>query len=156
MAKSTEECRKDCEVFGDWVELEKEYSELILKNQKLQAELKDARLELCCPETINTEKEKLHKVAAIVLCAKLNIQAENERLKKEKENIIRESNDRLRIIERAGWALDMAYPSENRECIVSRIEKLKAKDKLRLANFNALLKLFNNIYDEFKQTLKEK
>lgn len=83
MAKSTEECRKDCEVFGDWVELEKEYSELILKNLKLEAELKDTRLELCCPETMNTEKEKLHKVAAMVICAKLNIQAENERLRSE-------------------------------------------------------------------------
>jgi hypothetical protein len=37
---------------------------------RLEGEAKDTRLELACPETMDTEKEELCKVAAIVVCEK--------------------------------------------------------------------------------------
>ena len=46
-----------------------------------------------------------------------------EQLKKKIKQIAEESSKRLKIIERAGWALGMKYPSENREEIVPRIEQ---------------------------------
>lgn len=85
--------------------------------------------------------------AVDLLIQNKQLRAENERLKEENHN-------RLKIIEEAGWALGIKYPSENRECIVLRIDKLKARDIRRIADFNALLQLFNNLYEDLEQALK--
>lgn len=60
--------------------LKPEYDELFEEVRTLSKELDGVRLELSCPETIGMDNEPLYKWAAVVICAKLQLQAKYDAL----------------------------------------------------------------------------
>jgi len=65
----------------DMMVLYEEIKQLQAQIARLEGALKDTRLELACPETMNTEKEELYKVAALVVCEQHRIQAELKKVR---------------------------------------------------------------------------